>query len=139
MTYVGNESRSLPHGLSLVGLDDPWTGAMDEARALANVPDTAVPLFLCHSPDGFPAAREALGSDRRAIFICGHTHGGHVSSPFGPVVVPGRVGKQYPSGLHDVDGVWLYVSRGVGGIEVPFRTFAKPEVVVLNLTPPSIL
>ena len=50
------------------------------------------------------------------------------------VVVPGRVGKQYPSGLHDVDGVWLYVSRGVGGIEVPFRTFAKPEVVVLTLT-----
>jgi predicted MPP superfamily phosphohydrolase len=138
VTYVGNESRSLPHGLSLVGLDDPWTGAMDAKRALANVPDDAVPLFLCHSPDGLPAAKEALGANRRAIFICGHTHGGHVSSPFGPLVVPGRVGKQYPSGLHDVDDVWLYVSRGVGGIEVPFRTFAKPEVVVLNLTPPSI-
>lgn len=134
VTYVENASRSLPHGLALVGLDDPWTGALDAERALANVPDSAVPLFLCHSPDGLPAATAALSPMRRAVYVCGHTHGGHVSSPFGPLVVPGRVGKQYPSGLHDVDGVLLYVSRGVGGIEVPFRTFAKPEVVILTLT-----
>lgn len=134
VSYVENASRSLPHGLALVGLDDPWTGELDAERALANVPASSVPLFLCHSPDGLPAAQAALGSGRRAIFVCGHTHGGHVASPFGPMVVPGRVGKQYPSGLHEVDGTWLYVSRGVGGIEVPFRTFAKPEVAVLTLT-----
>lgn len=134
VTHVENASRSLPHGLSLVGLDDPWTGAPDAARALASVPDSAVPLFLCHSPDGLPMARAALGPDRTAVFVCGHTHGGHLSTPFGPVVVPGRVGKRYPSGLHHVDGTYLYVSRGVGGIEVPFRTFAMPEVVVLTLT-----
>ena len=134
VTYVENDARSLPHGLALVGLDDPWTGTLDAVGALASVPRASVPLFLCHSPDGLPAARAALGPDRTAIFVCGHTHGGHVATPFGPVVVPGRVGKRYPSGLHEVDGVHLYVSRGVGGIEVPFRTFAKPEVVVLTLT-----
>lgn len=67
------------------------------------------------------------------LFVCGHTHGGHIATPWGPPFVPGRMGKMYPHGLHLVEGVHLHVSRGVGGIELPVRAYAKPEVAVFEL------
>ena len=32
-----------------------------------------------------------------------------------------------------VDGTTLIVSRGLGGIEVPFRAFAPPDVLIVDL------
>jgi predicted MPP superfamily phosphohydrolase len=142
-TQLLNEAVTLPapHGrLTIVGLDETWTGEIDADRALEDLPEGRAPLFLCHSPDGLPFATSALrrrderaAEDPRALFVCGHTHGGHLSTPFGPVVVPGRVGKEHPSGMHRVDGVDLFVSRGIGGIEVPIRTYATPEIAVFDL------
>ena len=38
------------------------------------------------------------------------------------------MGRLYPWGFHDVDGLQLFVSRGVGGSLVPVRTWAPPDV-----------
>lgn len=120
-----------PHReVALVGLDEPWTGAPDADLAFRGAETAGARIVLCHSPDGLPMVE---GRDV-ALFVCGHTHGGHVALPWGPIVVPGRVGKQLPSGFHEVDGAHVFVSRGLGGIEVPFRTFARPDVAVLTLT-----
>ena len=53
--------------------------------------------------------------------------------------MPSPMGRRYPWGLHDVDGMALFVSRGVGGSIVPVRTFAPPDVAVFDdrLRPPS--
>ena len=50
-----------------------------------------------------------------------------------PVVVPGPLGRTYSHGLHDHGGTALFVSRGIGGIEVPVRTWARPDVVIVDL------
>jgi predicted MPP superfamily phosphohydrolase len=42
------------------------------------------------------------------------------------------MGRLYPWGFHDVDGLQLFVSRGVGGSLVPFRTWAPPDVAVFD-------
>ena len=123
--------------LRIVGLDDPWTGNLDAALAFDRAWDAEVFIILCHSPDGLPHAQKALGDIGtlpEALYVCGHTHGGHIATPWGPVIVPGRVGKRYPAGLHDVGNIKLYVSRGVGGIELPIRSYARPEVAVFELT-----
>ena len=73
-------------------------------------------------------------SGRVELLLCGHTHGGHVALPgYRPIIVPGPVGKVHPHGVHERDGTVLFVSRGVGGIEVPVRTWAPPDVVVVTL------
>ena len=95
-------------------------------------------IVLCHSPDGLPAATEAIlrrPHPPPTLFVCGHTHAGQISTPWGPVVVPGRLGKQFPQGMHTVGPIQLYVSRGVGGVELPVRAYARPEVVVFELVP----
>lgn len=134
-----NENARLDpaHGaVALVGLDEPWTGALDAARAVRGVGDVQAVIVLCHSPDGLPDALGAVAALPGApvgLYVCGHTHGGHVATPWGPLVVPGRVGKKYPHGFHHVPPLCVHVSRGVGGIELPIRTFAAPEVAVFEL------
>jgi uncharacterized protein len=68
------------------------------------------------------------------VFLAGHTHGGHLATPFGPIVVPhGRLCREVNSGARLMEGSFVYVSRGIGGVEVPVRTFAPPDVLALDL------
>jgi predicted MPP superfamily phosphohydrolase len=131
-----------PHDdVAVVGLDDPLTrrgmpepivdrAAVDEALATAG--GAAVTVAVCHSPDGMPAVR---GRGVR-LFLCGHTHGGHIVLPgYGPVWMPSPHGRLWPWGRHEVDGTTVIVSRGVGGSLVPFRVGAPADVVVVDLLP----
>jgi predicted MPP superfamily phosphohydrolase len=74
-----------------------------------------------------------VGDRDVALYLCGHTHGGHIALPWGPIYVPGPVGKQISSGFHRIEGMAVLVSRGLGGIELPIRAFAHPDVVVVTL------
>lgn len=125
-----------PGALTVIGLDEPWTGSIDATRALLGVQEAHAVLVLCHSPDGLPDALQALLTLPRAprgLYVCGHTHGGQIAAPWGPIVVPGRVGKRYPHGFHHVPPLYLHVSRGVGATELPVRAYARPEVAVFEL------
>ena len=138
-TLLINDSVLLesPGGsIAIVGLDDPWTGKADAAFAMRNVGKPRIVVVLCHSPDGLPDAIQviqSLPSAPAGLYVCGHTHGGHIATPWGPLIVPGEVGKRFPHGFHHVPPLHVYVSRGVGGIEVPIRICAAPEVAVFQL------
>jgi predicted MPP superfamily phosphohydrolase len=41
--------------------------------------------------------------------------------------------RRYSSGLGLFNSGVVYVSRGVGGVELPIRTFAPPDVFLLDL------
>jgi len=119
-----------PHDdVAVVGLDEPWCGDPDPARAFAGV-TAPVCLAVTHAPEGLPfvAGRGA------ALLLCGHTHGGQVALPSGPVVVHGPLGRKYPNGLYDVDGQRLYVSRGLGNVDLPLRWNAPPEVALFTIS-----
>lgn len=136
---VNDGARADSDGRVVVaGLDDPWTGEPDARRAFhaAGAASADLAVVLCHSPDGLPfagAARTELLPEVPCLYLCGHTHGGHASTPWGPVIVPGTYGKRYPFGEHEYEGMRLFVSRGLGATELPVRTYAPPEVVVIDL------
>ena len=119
-----------PHDdVRLVGLDEPWTGAPDIGAALGPGHD-GVTLAVAHSPDGVP---HFAGADV-SLILCGHTHGGQVALPGNRwVVMPSEVGRRYPFGLHRDGDTWIYVSRGLGNVEVPIRTFAPPDVAIVRV------
>ncbi len=121
-----------PHDdVAILGLDDPWTGEPDGARAVAACGDAAVRLGVCHSPDGVPFMRGRGVS----LLLTGHTHGGQIALPGPrPIIVPGPLGKRWPFGLHREEDLTLFVSRGVGTTELPIRTFATPDIAVFTVT-----
>lgn len=114
--------------VAILGVDDPWTGDCDAERALEGARASAR-IAVAHAPEALPAL-----AGRVDALLCGHTHGGQIALPGGrPVVVPGRVGRRFPHGTHVVDGTTLIVSRGVGAVELPMRTFAPADVVLLTV------
>ena len=130
-----------PHDdVAIVGLDDPLTSlslpdkiAQQESvdAALAQVADVPIKIAVCHSPDGYP---EVKGRGVQ-LLLCGHTHGGHIALPgYRPLWVPSPHGRLWPFGRHEVDGLTVFVSRGVGGSLVPMRTYAPPDVAVFTIT-----
>jgi predicted MPP superfamily phosphohydrolase len=131
VTVLVNGCVPLEGGVAIVGLDDPWTGRRDADRAFGARGDARRTIALCHSPDALPwiAGR---GVD---LYLCGHTHGGQIALPSGPILVPGREGRRYPSGTFRVHGADVIVSRGVGSTELPIRTFAPPDIVVVDSCP----
>lgn len=132
-----NEVAPLPHPWSdvvIMGLDDPWTGRCDPLAASAQLNGEPFRIVLCHSPDGLGL----LSGLRFDLFLAGHTHGGQIAAPWGPIVLPhGRMCRQYPSGSGRFGSGAVYVSRGVGAVELPIRTYAAPEVVLLELVRPD--
>lgn len=125
-----NERVALAPHVTLAGLDDPWTG-LEPARPLFS-PSDAVRLVLVHAPEAMLYLRD----EPFELALCGHTHGGHVALPGEvPILVPGPLSRRYAHGAYDLgDGRTLIVSRGIGASEVALRTFADPDVLVVDVT-----
>lgn len=117
--------------VAVVGLDDPWTGIPDGERAFAAAEGASLVIAVCHAPGGF---RHARGRGA-LLYLCGHTHGGQVALPGGiPLLVPGgRLARRFPHGVHQIEGTTLFVSRGLGGVEIPFRAFAPPDIGLFDI------
>ncbi len=92
-------------------------------------------ILLAHRPDVALELDSGRGID---LMIAGHTHGGQVQIPgWGPVIKLSRTPRAVAGGgLHSCNGLWLYVSRGVGwerGQAPRLRFACPPEVSVLRL------
>jgi hypothetical protein len=100
---------------------------------MSNAPEGAYKILLYHTPDLIETA-EALQVD---LYLAGHTHGGQVRLPFyGALVTLSAYGKQFESGLYQLNPTTLYVSRGLGmeGWGLPRARFlCPPEMVLLEL------
>jgi predicted MPP superfamily phosphohydrolase len=115
----------------ICGLDDHWSGCPDAAAATDGA--DGVRVILMHAPSGLLD----LGNERFDLALCGHTHGGQVALPGGtPVVVPqGALSRRYARGRFDLgEGRTLLVSVGLGCVVLPLRLFARPEIIVCELT-----
>lgn len=94
-------------------------------------------ILLSHSPLYFPAY-QGWGAD---LTLCGHFHGGTIRLPFlGGVMTP-----QYQffnpccAGTFQKDEKYMIVSRGLGTHSINIRLNNKPQVVVVDLKPKSLI
>lgn len=106
-----------------VGLSPCARRLLDEA--------TRPVLLLAHSPDQL----RGIEDDRVVLAVCGHTHGGQIRLPIlGAPVTHTRARPPRASGLMRIDGVPVYVTRGVSQT-VPIRFGAPPEATLIELAP----
>ena len=131
--FLRQQSEILRFGdanLNLCGVDyqsqrKPY---LPEAGAL--VRDDAFNLLLSHNPDVFPIAAD-LGYD---FVVSGHTHGGQVTVEIiEQWVNPGHFFTPYVAGEYRLDRSALYVSRGIGTVNLAMRVGALPEISLLTL------
>jgi predicted MPP superfamily phosphohydrolase len=101
----------------------------DPKAALQDAPpsDAAPRILLAHQPRSAAAAADA-GFD---LQLSGHTHGGQFW-PWNHFV---RLQQPFTAGLHRLNNLWIYISRGTGYWGPPNRFGAPSEISRLRLVP----
>lgn len=122
--------------LWLAGLDDAMVGHpnLDIAipERIRNVRNEPV-ILMCHEPDYATVIQAHPAGQSVDLMISGHTHGGQVRLPFiGALVLP-PLGRLFVEGLFELGRMKLYVNRGIGTIQVPFRFDCPPEITLFTL------
>lgn len=98
----------------------------DPHKAIAHAPEHAVfKLLLAHQPRSAAAAADA-GFD---LQLSGHTHGGQ----FWPWNLFVPLQQPFTAGLHRLQALWVYTSRGTGYWGPPKRFGAPSEITHLRL------
>jgi predicted MPP superfamily phosphohydrolase len=122
--------------IDLVGITCTHKPFIDAAKLdsiVTQKPDHLA-ILLYHSPDLAPEAA-LRGMD---LQFSGHTHGGQVRLPiFGALYTASLYGKRLEVGRRQVNGLTLYVTRGVGmeGMGAPrVRFLCPPEVVLWEIS-----
>lgn len=115
---------------NVLGLGDYWAGDLRPELVFQRITDTtdSVTVVLVHNPDSI----QELNSYKWDLMLCGHTHGGQLRLPFlGTPFVPLK-DHRFIDGLHNCDGRWVHVTRGVGNL-LGIRINCPPEVSVIRL------
>lgn len=129
MKVLNNENVKLSHADShfyLAGVSDLASirldpeNACDMKKAKNDIPEDAFKILLAHQPKTcFEACK--LKYD---VQLSGHTHGGQ-GFPWNIIV---HLVQPYVKGLHDVEGMQLYVSSGTGFWGPPNRFMVESEI-----------
>jgi hypothetical protein len=110
---------------TIVGTDADLKATIPRGRVAASEPL----ILMAHEPD---YADEVVGSGVD-LMLSGHTHGGQVRIPFLPPLNLPLMGRKYVEGHFSLNGLQLYVTRGIGTVEVPFRFRCPPEITLITL------
>ena len=117
-------------GMDVMGTDDLLAGDPDLEAVFAAASGQPA-LLLTHSPGIFPRLAKAPVR----VVLAGHTHGGQIRIPgLGPFFLP-RGSGIYPWGWYEMDGVSMFVSRGLGWSVAPMRWRCLPEIARIKLVP----
>lgn len=151
ITMLRNENRALMIGgekLHLLGVDDDASETiLDFTKGkyaphidatFRGLPENAASILLCHRPYHF----DEFAQTKIGIMLSGHTHGGQI--------VLARIGRNVISlcslASNFVDGFYdatasgshsrMYVSRGLGVVDIPYRLNCPPEITQFTLHSP---
>jgi predicted MPP superfamily phosphohydrolase len=97
----------------------------DPHAALKGAPSGLVKVLLAHQPRSAPEAAQAGFH----LQISGHTHGGQ----FWPWRLAVPLQQPFVAGLHKLEDMWIYISRGTGYWGPPKRFGAPSEITLLRL------
>jgi len=119
---------------NITGIDDLRYGKPDigksftgqDARSQANI-------VISHNPD----IALLLPSGKADFLFAGHLHGGQVWLPFNLEFILLRSDilpfKGIRQGTHIINGITVYINRGLGNVLLPLRFLAKPEISVYTM------
>ncbi|HYW56588.1 MAG TPA: metallophosphoesterase [Polaromonas sp.] len=135
LNVLMNEHVVLQHGepvLALAGVADYSAAHFDKSHrsdphaAIAGAPhDAGARVLLAHQPRSSSEAAKAGFH----LQLSGHTHGGQ----FWPWNFFVRFQQPFTAGLHRVQDLWIYTSRGTGYWGPPKRFGAPSEITHLRL------
>ncbi|PHV69508.1 hypothetical protein CS063_15405 [Sporanaerobium hydrogeniformans] len=115
--------------IRIMGIDDHSLGNPDIKSAVRQIKKEEYNIFMSHAPD----CADEVKAYPVDLQVAGHSHGGQVALPFlGPPFTP-PYARKYIKGLYTFEAnprMTLYVNRGIGGSQLPYRLMNIPEVTL---------
>lgn len=137
----GNSIRLDDSNVIITGICDPRRSGKSRGELpeqyirnsleLARVYAGRYNILLSHRPEYF----ELYCDTDFDLVLTGHAHGGQFILPFvGGLYAPNQgILPKYYNGIHEKNNTSEIISRGIGGLQFPFRINNRPELVVLDL------
>ncbi len=122
--------------LSIIGVDDYWTGIPKLGFLSPNKDKNDIRILLSHNPDFISEVNKKTNFEFD-LALCGHTHGGQIKLPLmGPLIYNIRSHELF-EGLVPLKAKnhppYVFTTRGIGMVEVPIRINCPPEIAILTL------
>jgi predicted MPP superfamily phosphohydrolase len=102
--------------------------------AFKDIPDADPKILMIHDPQH--AVTKEIAAKRPQIILSGDTHGGQVGIPFLRKFSDYADRGEYMSGMYNVNGIPLYVNRGIGMKTMYLRFLCRPEITIIKLVKP---
>lgn len=115
----------------LLGLDDYIKG-FPKRDLGEDALDSAYNILLTHEPD----VVDEMDINGIQLVLAGHTHGGQISIPYLTKRILPTGGEKYIKGLFTIGTTGqtdLFVTKGIGMTELPFRFTNAPEIVSIKV------
>lgn len=129
LCYTKNQTK-----YNIIGIEDLSSGESDVHKALSSGSEQAdVNIAFSHNPD----IVFQIPKGKVDFLFCGHFHGGQIWMPFNLEFkllrkeILCKMG--ITRGLHRVNGINLYINRGLGNACFPLRFLSRPEVTIFHL------
>jgi predicted MPP superfamily phosphohydrolase len=128
-TFIKNDQN-----FHIIGLDDVNVGSPDIEAATKDINEIkGIKIGLTHNPD----LVLQLSENKLDYLFCGHFHGGQIWMPFRFEFVLLRKDQLCKAGIikgmHKLNGIIVYISRGLGCVLFPLRFFSRPELTVIKM------
>lgn len=121
----------------LSGTEEAIFGKPDIAKAMQNINENDLNLFVTHNPLLFAIDKENNYNSKIDLALMGHTHGGQISF-FGLVSLwTDRFAAYYRPSLRERNGLKYILSNGYGTSFLPARFYVPPQVHVITLNRPA--
>jgi predicted MPP superfamily phosphohydrolase len=129
---VNEQAEIEPAGktFQVIGLDD-LLGGNPRMPVLEDRQDRGI-IILAHCPQLYDTIYRQIPTHARGLILSGHTHGGQITLFGLPLRLPPGSGG-YVAGIYHQEAVPLIVSRGIGTSAIPFRFFAKPDIIHIRV------
>lgn len=141
LRYETEEITLKGTNIVLYGIDNAsFTPSFDLNNSFATPDKTKLNLLLAHIPnldgyDSFPVD----------YVFSGDTHGGVMQLPFvGPLYANSHWFPKFTTkepivdkGVFEQEGIYFFVSGGLGNYPVPARFFNRPEMSLITISPPK--
>ncbi|MBQ9036802.1 MAG: metallophosphoesterase [Erysipelotrichaceae bacterium] len=140
----GNSIRLEENNIIITGICDPRRSGKSRGELPENYMKGSLEylpvyagyynILLSHRPEYF----ELYCDTDFDLVLTGHAHGGQFILPLiGGLYAPNQgILPKYYAGIHEQNNTSEIISRGIGGLQFPFRINNKPELVVIELESP---
>jgi len=113
--------------LNIIGLGDHWAKE-DEVSLISTLETNDKAIILTHNPDTVYYYPESTNF----LTVTGHTHGGQIRIPYlYKKVIPTE--NTFDKGIHQTPKGPVFVTSGLGEVDLPIRFLVPPTIDILNL------